>query len=143
MSHPILHKYRTLRPVNDEAKVNLLLEIMVQTSPSVREGMYAHSAEAGRFYLFRHDSAPGKVLEYVPDYENDTSVTTLCEEHPIFESRQALLDAREEIIRAIDQLLMAVPNTATVLDSGRGRQFRLPELGTAQLIDVLQHFSTH
>lgn len=143
MSHPILEKYRDLRPVNDDAATNKLLTILTEIPHAQHQDFFAKSRNGGRLYLFRHESVPGKVIEYVPDYQQDSSVTTLYEEHPIFESRQRLIDAREEIISAIDRLLLAVPNTVTVGDEGRGKQFKLPELGTAQLIDVLQHFSTH
>lgn len=143
MSHPVLEKYRDLRPVSDDATTNLLLTILTELPRGRQAGLFAQSRNGGRFYLFRHESVPGKVVEYVPDYAQDTSVTTLYEEHSVFESRQRLLDAREEVIAAIDHLLLAVPNTATVRDEGRNKEFKLPELGTAQLLDVLQHFSTH
>lgn len=143
MSHPILEKYRDLCPVNDEKTVNALLGLMVELPSSRWSDLFAQSRAGGRLYMFRHESHPNRAVEYVPDNAQDTSVSTLYAEHPIFESRQKLLDAREEIIGAIDHLLMAIPNTATVRDDGRGREFTLPELGTAQLLDVLKHFSTH
>lgn len=143
MSHPLLEKYHDLRPLNDEKAVNALLGIMVALPPARWPDLFAQSRAGGRFYMFRHDSQPNRVVEYVPDNAQDTSVSTLYAEHPMFESRQKLLDAREEIIGAIDHLLMAIPNTATVRDDGREREFTLPELGTAQLLDVLKHFSTH
>lgn len=143
MSHPIFEKYRSLAPVNDEQATNALLQVLVNVPRDRLADYYGASAKCGRFYLLRHDSQPGRVLEYVPDLQQDTSVTTLYAEHPIFESRQRLIDAREEIIAAIEQLLLAVPGTTTVLDEGRGKQFHLFELGTAQLLDVLNHFANH
>lgn len=143
MSHPILEKYRDLRGVNDENAVNAMLGLLVSYRLERQAEFFAQSRNGGRFYLFRNDAFPGKVIEYVPDYDQETSVTTLYGEHSIFESRQKLLNAREEIIGAIDHLLLAVPNTTTVMDTGRGKEFKLPELGTAQLLDVLNHFATH
>lgn len=143
MTHPVLEKYRSLTPLNDEAATNALLLTLVGIPHGRLHDFFGASAHGGRFYLLRHESQPGKVLEYVPDAISDSSVTTLYQEHPVFESRQRLVDAREEIISAIDVLLMSVPGTATVLDEGRGKQFPLAELGTAQLYDVLQHFYKH
>lgn len=139
----ILEKYRSLTPVNDENLVNAMLTALVECSPERQREFFALSRNGGRFYLFRHSAFPGRVIEYVPDYDQDTSVTTLYEEHPIFESRKALIDAREEIIGEIDRTLLAIPNTTTVRDEGREKDFKLPELGTAQLLDVLGYFTKH
>jgi hypothetical protein len=141
MSQIILAKYRTLRPINDDETVNRLLAILVGLPINEHQNLFGHSAHAGRFFLFKHDSAPGKVLEYVPDIESDSSITTLYDEHPIFESRQTLIKAREEIIHGLDEILLSVPNSATVLDRGRGKQLSFPELGTAQLLDTLAIFT--
>lgn len=143
MTHPVLEKYRSLKPINDESATTALLGILVATPPARLSNFFGVSVRGGRFYLLRHESHPGKVLEYVPDMDTDSSVTTLYAEHPVFESRQSLIEAREEVINAIDVLLMSVPGTATVLDEGRGKQFSLAELGTAQLYDVLNHFYKH
>ena len=141
MSHPIVEKYRTLHPINDEDATHKLLAILIDLPQDRLSEHYGASSGAGRFYLFRHESVPGKVIEYVPDHHMDSSVTTLYLEHPIFESRQRLVDTRAEIISAIDHLLLAVPNTTTVRDEGRSKEFSLRELGTAQLLDVLEHFA--
>jgi hypothetical protein len=143
MTHPVFEKYRSLAPLNDEAVTNALLTILVKTPRERLSALYGASAMGGRFYMIRHESQPGKVLEYVPDVAQDSSVSTLYAEHPIFERRQRLIDAREEIVSAIDHLLLAIPGTTTVLDEGRGKQVHLLELGTAQLLDVLNHFATH
>lgn len=143
MSHPIFEKHFDLTPLNDEAATNALLQILVDTPRERLPEIYGASGKAGCFYLLMSDLFPNKVLEYVPDAQQDSSVTTLYQNNSIFQSRQALVDAREEIIAAIDVLLMSVPGTATVFDEGRGNQYRLAELGTAQLLDVLQHFYNH
>lgn len=141
--HPIFEKYRSLQPLNNDVATTALLTVLVETPRERLADFYGASTHGGRFYLLRHDSQPGKVLEYVPDLQQDTSVTTLYDEHPIFESRQKLIEAREEIIQAIDELLLAVPGTVTVRDVARNKEFHLFELGTAQLLDVLNHFATN
>lgn len=141
MSTEIIEKYKTVDPLNDEATTNALLQLLVDT-PRERHGeFYAHDHHAGRVYLFRHPQFPGKVIEYVPGLPGDDSVTTLYNEHPIFASRQALLDARKELIAAINYLLMAVPHSVVVQDLGRERPVLLIEMGTAQLLDTLVHFN--
>ena len=132
----IIEKYRGVKVVNDEETVNRLSALMVDRSLYGAGTVITHTTLSGTAVIFRHDSAPGLVLEYIPDLERDTSVTTLYRDHPIFQSRQSLIDARTEIISAIDRHFMAIPNTATVKDEGRNnKEFFFIELGTAQLID--------
>lgn len=142
----IIGKYRSLKTVNDEDTVNRLSAIMVERfkgTPPILGAFIANTRLSGTAICFRHDSAPGLVLEYVPDNEADTSVTTLYQEHPIFQSRQSLIDARTEVISAIDKHFMAIPNTATVKDEGRNnKEFFFIELGTAQLIDFYASLKT-
>jgi hypothetical protein len=140
MSHPVLEKYRDLRVLKDQASVDALWKVMIAADPLKLESWFARSPHAGRVIMVMDDNvAPGKILEYVPDIADDTSVTTLYDScNQIFATRQSLVDAREEIIAAIDHRLMSVPNTATVMDCGRdNKHFTLPELGTAQLLDTL------
>lgn len=141
MSTTIIEKYKSIDPLNDEATTHALLQLLVDVPNERKAAYYAQDINAGRVYLFRHDSFPGKVIEYVPGLPGDDSVTTLYAEHPIFASRQALLEARKELIGAIDHILMAVPNTVVVRDDGRERDVFLQELGTAQLLDTLVHFN--
>lgn len=141
MSHIVLEKYRSIAPVTDDATAHAIVAAMTGYTHAQASSMYARSERAGRFYLVRHESAPGKVLEVVPDENNgETMVITLYEDSPIFVTRQSLIDVREEIIGAIDHLLMSVPNSVVVHDAGRNKDALLRELGTAQLLDVLTHF---
>lgn len=141
MSTEIIEKYKTVDPLNDEATTNALLQLLVDRPRERHAEFYARDHHAGRVYLFRHPQFPGKVIEYVPGLPGDDSVTTLYSEHPIFASRQALLDARKELIEAINHLLMAVPHSVVVNDLGRERPVLLIEMGTAQLLDTLVHFN--
>jgi hypothetical protein len=141
MSTQVIEKYKTVNPLNDEKTTDAMLRILVEV-PRERLGeFFAGDQVAGRMYLYRHEAFPGKVIEYVPGLPGDDSVTTLYDEHPIFESRQRLIDVRRELIGAIESLLMAVPNATVVRDNGRERDVYLQELGTAQLLDTLVHFN--
>lgn len=141
MAHPIYEKYRNVKPISDDNITNIILQQMVSAPKSELADFYARDPHAGQFYLVRDSDHAGKVLEYVPDMIADTSVTTLYIDEPIFATRQALIDARKEIIEAIERTCLAMPGTMTVRDTPRGKDFHLFELGTAQLLDVLFHFS--
>lgn len=136
----ILEKYRGLRPLNDPQTTDKMLAILVEVPEAKQEGMWLRDRNVGHACLFRHESFPGKVIEYVQGTQQD-SVTTLYEESPVFESRATLLAAREALIHEIGRVLMAIPATVVVYDEGRERDVRLWELGTAQLFDTLAHFT--
>lgn len=142
MSQSVLEKYRDIQVINDEETLNKMLAILVELPKEELMKRYVHSPRSGRCYVLRHDDFPGYVLEYVPDIQNDSSVSTLYAEHRIFQSKQSLIDAREEIIAALDSHFMAIPNTVTVRDEGRNKEVFFPELGTAQLIDALAMFTS-
>lgn len=137
MIDDVIEKYRNLVVVNDEDTVNAMQGVMVKLPESFLLHCYSYSSKSGRAIVFRDERFPGFVMEYIPDQANDTSVTTLYADHSIFQSAQSHVDAREEIIAAIDSHFMAVPNTVTVMDGGRNKECFLVELGTAQLLDVL------
>lgn len=141
MSTEVIQKYKDINPINDEKTTHTLMQMLVDTPRDRLAAFYAGSAAAGRFYLFKNDQFPDKLIEYVPGLPGDDSVTTLFSGHRIFETRATLLAARTELIEAIERLLMAVPGTAVVRDEGREREVHLHELGVAQLLDTLIHFS--
>lgn len=142
MSHPVVEKYRSLVTMNDDGIVNKMLGILVEVPKDRLEQFYAGSTNGGRLYVYRNAEVCDGVVEYIPDHANETSVTTLYREHPMFESRAKLIATREEVISAIDRVLMALPGTTTIYDEGRNKELYLAELGTAQLLDVLKHFSS-
>lgn len=141
MSNATLHKYRSLKPVNDEPTTNKLLTILVEIPNAGQEGFWIRTNDAGYVCLFQHDSVPGRLVEYVQGSQDD-SVTTLYELNPVFATLQSLKDCRNDLISEIGRVLLALPNTVTVHDEGRERQLFLRELGTAQLMDVLAHFAS-
>lgn len=136
----VLEKFRTLRPITDDQTVMAMLAILVNLSREQQRDMWFADKDSGRVCLFRHGEFPGKVLEYVWGTKDD-SVSTLYEEHPIFATRQALINARKEVRDEIGRLTLSLPSTIVVGDAGRGRDAYLYELGTAQMIDTLEHFA--
>lgn len=141
MSTQVIQKYKSIDPLNDEKVTHAMMQLLVDTPRERQADMFATTPKAGRFYLFKNDAFPGKVLEYVPGLPGDDSVSTLYSENAVFGTRQTLINAREELIEAIERILMAVPGTTVVRDNGRERDVHLHELGTAQLLDTLAHFN--
>lgn len=140
MSNPTLHKYRNVRPLNDTSKVEAMLAILVEIPNEAQSGFWIRETRAGNVCIFRHAAFPGVVLEYAQGTKDD-SVTTIYEDGPEFVTLQAIIDMRAELIAEIGRVLFAIPSTVTVRDEGREREVALVELGTAQLIDVLAHFT--
>lgn len=138
---PNAEKYEGIVVLNDDTVTNAILKQMVDAPQSELSDFYAQDARTGQFYLVRDSDYPGKVLEYVPDAKRDTSVTTLYVEHPFFATRQALLNARKDLIESIERRALAMPGTMTILDEGRQKHCHLFELGTAQLFDIYKQLS--
>lgn len=141
MTNIVLNKYRTINPVNDVQKTDAMLRVLVEIPNERQEDMWIRDGNYGNICLYRDDRFPGFVLEYAQGTQDD-SVTTLYTDNGLFKTRQQVLDTRKEIIDEIGRLLLALPQTVVVYDAGRERDSFLRELGTAQLYDVLAHFSS-
>lgn len=141
MSNPTLsHYHRHLRPINDDQKTDAMLALLVKVPGERQNDFWIRGSDSGTLCLWENEAFPGVVLEYVQGSQED-SVTTLYESCPMLATRQSLIDTRTSLINEIGALLMALPSTIAVYDGGREREAMLNELGTAQLIDVLAHFS--
>jgi len=140
MSNSVLHKYRTINPINDIAVTDAMLRVLVEIPNEQQEGFWIRDNEVGNICLYRNDAHPGKVLEYAQGSQDD-SVTTLYEDNGLFQSRQQLWDMRRDLMSEIGRVLLAIPSTVVVYDAGREREVFLRELGTAQLFDVLARFA--
>lgn len=141
MSNTVLNKYRgVVIPLNDSETTDGMLRILVDMTPQEQQRMWIKSENIGHVCLFKHDNFPGKALEYVMGSQED-SITTLYEGTPVMADMMRLEELREELIAEIARVLMALPSTVAVYDAGRERQATLKELGTAQLIDTLAHFT--
>lgn len=141
-TNDVIDKYaKLINPVSDEATVMELFKHLVKLTPAQQHEMSFVDAEVGKVLIFRHDQFPGLVLEYVLGTKDD-SVSTLYRESPIFATRQTLIDTRRALYREIGAVMLALPASVVVSDPGRQRgDVYLYELGTAQLIDTLEHFA--
>lgn len=140
MSNPILHKYRTLQPINDIATTDAMLRKLVEISNDRQDGFWIRDASVGNVCLYADLAHHGKMLEYTQGSQDD-SVTTLYEDNGLFETRQQVLDMRKDLIDEIGRVLLALPSTVVVRDGGREREVFLRECGTAQLFDILVGFT--
>lgn len=131
----IQHYNQFIRPVSDEQTVNRLLSILVELTPEAQKDFWFRDERAGNVCLFAHESAPGKILEYVQGRRDD-SITTLYVVSAVFASRQALIDARNDMMTEISAGMFTIPGAIGIFDEGREREVYLKEMGTAQLLDL-------
>ncbi|QFZ84547.1 hypothetical protein GFK26_18130 [Variovorax paradoxus] len=99
---------------------------------------YAGNAEAGHFYLYRNESVPGMVMETVFSPKHKDGITSVYQEHRIFESGSELLRKRAALVAALAAEYGLPHESIGIDDAARGRQMALTELSTGQLIDLLQ-----
>lgn len=140
MSNSVLTKYRNLRPMNNQEIVDGMWRHMVALTVPEAEHRWLKSEDTGFVFLYTHKDYPNVVLEYVQGSKND-SVTTIYEYSTEVSSLDQVRKVREELINEIGRVLLALPSTVVVRDEGREREVALKELGTAQLMDVLAHFT--
>ena len=141
MSNAILTKYRSINPLIDDATTDAMLKVLVEIPASAQQRFWIRSQAVGNVCIYTQDDHPGKVLEYVQGSQED-SVTTLYSANGVFNDLSTLEKVRSDLINEIGAVLMRLPSTIGVMDQGRGRQVALKELGTAQLIDTLAHFTS-
>jgi len=140
MSNAVLEKYRTIAPSNDQQIVEAMWRKMLDLTEEQAKFRWHKSEETGFVFLFTDERYPGYVLEYVQGTKND-SVTTLYKYSREFATLKTLAGVREDLIREIGRVLLSIPGAVLVRDEGREREVTLKELGTAQLQDVLAHFT--
>jgi hypothetical protein len=132
----ILDKFKDLEPTYNEAITNAMLIALVATPNNRQDDMWIRDGVAGNVCVYKDNRYPNHVIEYVLGSKDD-SVTTLFIGHPVFASRQLLIDLRKELITGIAVATMSLPSTVMVRDEGRERDAYLMELGTAQLVDIM------
>ena len=136
----ILLKHRDIKPVNDVADAEQLLSHLVELDPIKQQLYWIKSEEIGFVCVYQHPDVPNRVIEYVQGTKSD-SVSTLYEGNEKIADLERLAEVRRELMGEIGAVLMRLPSTIAVYDGGREREAALKELGTAQLMDVLAHFT--
>ena len=140
MSNAILTKYHAITPLIDDETTDSMLKVLVEIPAHEQQRFWMRNQAVGNVCIYTSDAHPGKIIEYVQGSQED-SVTTLYAANTIFNDLAVLEKVRSDLINEIGAVLMRLPSTIGVYDNGRGRQIALKELGTAQLMDTLAHFT--
>ena len=134
-----------LDSVRDVVVVNAN-HIALELSVTMRDGpvgelqsAFGGNHEVGYFYLYRHPKHPDTVMETVISREHKDGITSLYKgNHRIFASNADLMRARASLIAALAADVGLPAESIGIDDEARGRQMSLIELGTGQIIDLLQ-----
>lgn len=130
-------KYSDLVVVNSQHKALQLSTALNKLPKSEQRDHFAGTQLTGYFYLFRDPKVdPNVVMECVVSRDGD-AITSLYVNHAINSERNALVRAREEIIRDLARKIGLSPENVGIEDEARGRPLGLSELSTGQLIDLL------
>lgn len=122
---------------NNNAAVEIADELSKISESELKEAAIEDKA-VGRVVFFKSDKHPGLVLEVVGGSLAADSVLTLYKANGIFSDRGAYARARIELLVAAAKAYgMGNYIDMQVFDPARGRKVRVTEIGTAQLIDVL------
>lgn len=133
-----LDRYRHLVAVNNDRMV-LQLSQKLQALPREHQAklMVRDVRKAGCFWLFRDPVLPGKVMECVVSPAGMDSVTSLYMDCAELATIADLQRMRCDLIDAVAASVGLSVEAVGIDDPARGRPLSLPELSTAQLIDLL------
>ena len=137
MTTPVLDSVRDLIVVNSNHHA-LKLSLLMRDGPKEAiHAAYAGSARGGYFYLYRNDAVPGMVMETVVSPIYKDGITSIYQEHRIFESKAILMRKREDLITELANQIGLSPEAIGIEDEARGRSMSLQDLSTGQLIDMV------
>lgn len=140
MLNPVAIKHsQTFRPVsNDAMAMKIGQELVDQDERDFKEAAI-EDVGAGRCVFYKSDAHPEFVCELIGGTISADSVVTLYETDGIFSSRSAYIAARIELIKEVAAVFGNRDNfhNCAIKDNSRNRMVLLSELGTAQLIDIL------
>lgn len=139
MSH--FERARSIVPINSEHGVLELSTALRNRSLDKQRQFFGGNSKTGFFYLYGDDTVQkGNVLECVVSLHGD-AISSLYRGHPVFESIGELMRTREGLINELASKFGLSPDSIGVDDQARGRALGLTELGTGQLIDLLEEQS--
>lgn len=134
----VLDSVRDLVVVNSDHHA-LKLSILLRDGPMADvNNARGGDAYSGYFVLYRHPDVPGMVLETVISPKHKDGITSVYQEHRMFESRAELMRKRTSLIAELAKEYGLPPESIGIDDVARGRSMGLTELSTGQLIDLLQ-----
>lgn len=129
-----IEKYGSIKIVRNEGKAREHWNDLARQSPYEIEQFYFSSPNAGKGFLkhFKIDDQPA-ILEVIV---SDDVMNTIYVPHPIFNSRDDLIQSRREIIEIIEDMKESAPGRLVVNCSVRKRPAHLKELSTIQLVEL-------
>jgi hypothetical protein len=135
----ILTKYRTLEEIQDPDLTAFIAGAFSNLSRLSHEAAYVSDPVAGKFFMWQHPEHPDKVLEVVGQLDDKLSMV-LYRRHWIFNTKQAHLEAREELVRAFLKVRGADLSRVEgllMMHRGKGRPVWTGELLTVEMLVLL------
>lgn len=134
-----LDRFRDLQAISNEDLCRQVAGEFVQQPRHVKEKCLAQSKKGGIVFIYESVNEPGYLIEQVIglDGSNDFMLT-LYRPHAIFNSPSELLKARESLVTMYADMKGADPHSFALADNYRRRMVMLMELGTMQLVQLVQ-----
>lgn len=138
--NPKIEQYMRLKDVSNAQQAQDIMQNMMAVPQNQQKGMFVTDNVAGAFLVWEDPQNPGVVYECVMGLLTGDSISTLYEPHPMFNTRQAHLEARQALIEEIKvRLNVGDDAMPAIRDKERKRAVMLPEMATMQLIDMLNN----
>lgn len=136
---------QNFRPIaNDKVAMEIGDELSYLSEADLKEAAFEDQT-VGRVIFYKSDKHPNVVLELIAGSIANDSQVTIYETNGIFAQRGAYASARKELMVAVGRVFGAGDNymNVAIQDNSRNRKVLLTELGTAQLIDILNDSERH
>lgn len=104
------------------------------------KSFYVAGDRSGKAMLIPYTNEQGVhcYIEVAISLDSEDSITSCVESDQMFANKTMWVDARTALIDEIAVIMQTMPKAITVMDEGRGRQVHLHEMGTMQLVEILE-----
>jgi hypothetical protein len=138
--NPVAQKYNEMfQPVSNDALVMSIGDELSQINEKEFKEAAIEDVNVGRCIFYKSDKDDSLVFELIGGTIKSDSIASLYKSNSIFTDRARYVAARLDLIREVARLFGAGENYANVAvkDHSRDRMVLLSELGTAQLLDII------
>jgi hypothetical protein len=134
----ILQKYTELVTIQDKNRIRAAQESTFKLDAAQLGAIAVENPGLGQILIVEVPGEPRAVLEVVINGAMKDSVSTLYVAHPLFNNRQAYMDARAELVTLINDFGDAGEAGVAINCPLRKRKAHMRDLGFAQLLDLVK-----
>ncbi len=143
MSEAIMKRLADLRVHDDTTRTQDLQKKVAAMDTHALDQLSVHTAGTGTMLLLDSPGDVPCVLELAVSGDGEDCVSTLFVAHPVFNNRQTYLEARQELLLFLYDVMESGPLGLWVMCPLRKRRTSIRDLGLMQLVDLSKSIVDH